>query len=205
MNYGRRVLKRAQKRGEIMCLRKWFKPQQIGTVIANTNAKVAFSIAVFLFGTVCALAERPKELEVYDRVAGTWTCVGKTMPAGADPGHPFNATIKVTRELEGSVYLDRYEEVRSAQHQQPFSSIALWTYDPESGRYVQSGVDPSGNRYERTSTGWHGKDWIWESKGFRILVTSVNEDEGKVRASKIRVELDKDGLWVTLAELTCNK
>lgn len=188
-----------------MCIRKWFKPQHKETVIANTTTKIAFSTFALFFGTVCAFAERPKELEVYDRVAGSWACVGKTMPAGTDPGHPFNATIKITRELGGSVYLDRYEEVQSAQHQQPFSSIALWTYDPGSGRYEQNGVDRSGNRYERTSTGWHGKDWIWEDKGLRILITSVNEDEDKVRAAKVRVEFDKDGSWVTLAESTCKK
>ena len=184
---------------------KWFEPQHIGTVIAKMNAKIVFLVFAFFFGTVCAFAERPKELEVYNRVTGNWTCVGKTMPAGTDPGHTFNATIKITRELEGGVYLDRYEEVQSAQHQQPFSSIALWTYDSESARYVQNGVDRSGHRYERTSTGWHGKDWIWEDKGLRILITSVNEDEDKVRAAKVRVEFDKDGSWVTLAESTCNK
>jgi hypothetical protein len=166
----------------------------------NMNGKAAFSTAVFFFGTVCAFAERPKELEVYDRIVGSWTCVGQTMPSGTDTGHAFNATIKITRELAGGVYMDRYEEVQSAQHQQPFSSISLWTYDPQSGRYVQNGVDSSGNRYERTSTGWHSKEWIWEGKGLRIPVTSVSDGQARVR-----VELEKDGQWVTLSESTCNK
>ena len=124
-------------------------------------------VSVFFLGTLCALAKGPQELEVYERVVGNWTCAGHTMPSGDNPGHPFSATIKIGRELEGSVYVDRYDEVKSAEHQQPFSSISLWTYDPESRRYVQNGVDSFGNRFERTSTGWHGSEWVWEVVGVR--------------------------------------
>ena len=96
-------------------------------------------------------AQTPPQLDDYRWAVGSYRCTGETAGEGA---HPFTATFSLTRDLDGGVYVERYVEAKTAQHQQAFSIIHLWTYDSKNQRYVRNGVDGNGGRHEHTSTGW---------------------------------------------------
>ena len=156
-----------------------------------------------LVGLLCAIlittpgfAQTPPELENYRWQVGYYRCAGETAGEGA---HPFTATYTLTWDLDGGVYIERYIEAKTAEHQQPFSIIHLYTYDTKNKRYVRNGVDGNGGRHEHTSTGWNDGVWVWDAGGFRIPITRGDNQ------FSFRAELLKDGNWVLLASGTCKK
>jgi hypothetical protein len=156
-----------------------------------------------VFGATCAMfisasgfAQAPSELETYRWQTGSYKCTGQTAGEGA---HPFTATYTLTRELDGSVYVERYVEAKTAQHTQPFSIIHLYTYDSKNQRYIRNGVDGSGGRHEHTSNGWNDGVWTWDAGGFRIPITRAEN------GFNFKAELQKEGNWVLLASGTCKK
>jgi hypothetical protein len=157
-------------------------------------AMIGLSCAVFVAAP--ALAQRLPQLDDYQWQVGSYTCNGETTGEGA---HPFTATYSLTRELDGGVYIERYAEAKTAQHQQPFSIVHLYTYDAKTRRYVRNGVDGNGGRHEHTSAGWTDGVWIWDAGGFRIPIK--RGDNG----FDFKAELLKDGNWVLLASGTCRR
>lgn len=148
-----------------------------------------------LFASV-AFAQKPAQLDDYAWQVGNYQCTGETKGEGA---HPFTATYSLTRELDGGVYIERYVEAKTAQHQQPFAIIHLYTYDAQNKRYVRNGVDGGGGRHEHTSTGWNDGVFTWDAGGFRIPITRGDNQ------FSFKAELQKDGNWVLLATGTCKK
>jgi hypothetical protein len=86
-------------------------------------AVVGVSCAILIAAP--SFAQTPPELENYRWQVGQYNCAGETAGDGA---HPFTATYSLTQELNGGVYVERYVEAKTAQHQQPFSIIHLYTY-----------------------------------------------------------------------------
>lgn len=155
---------------------------------------IGLGCAVFV--AVPSFAQTPPQLDDFRWQVGSYKCTGNTAGEGA---HPFTATYSLTRDLDGGVYVERYVEAKTAQHQQPFSIIHLYTYDTKNQRYVRNGVDGNGGRHEHTSTGWTDGVWIWDAGGFRIPITR-GENQFSFKA-----ELMKDGNWVLLASGVCKK
>jgi hypothetical protein len=149
-----------------------------------------------LLGPATGFGQTPPQLDDYRWMVGSYRCAGETAGEGA---HPFTATFALTRELDGGVYIERYVEAKTAQHQQPFSIVHLYTYDAKNQRYVRNGVDGNGGRHEHTSTGWSNGVWTWNAGGFRIPVTRGDNQ------FTFNAELQKDGNWVLLARGTCKK
>ncbi|MBX9629591.1 MAG: hypothetical protein K2X67_03640 [Burkholderiales bacterium] len=157
---------------------------------------LVIGLGCLVFVAAPSFAQTPPQLDDYRWQVGSYRCVGETAGEGA---HPFTATYSLTRDLDGGVYLERYIEAKTAQHQQPFSIIHLYTYDTKNQRYVRNGVDGNGGRHEHTSTGWSNGVWIWDAGGFRIPITR-GENQFSFKA-----ELMKDGNWVLLASGVCKK
>jgi hypothetical protein len=73
-----------------------------------------------VFVAAPGFAQTPPQLNDYRWMVGSYQCAGETTGEGA---HPFSATFTLTRDLDGGVYIERYVEAKTAQHQQPFSIL----------------------------------------------------------------------------------
>lgn len=122
-------------------------------------------------GITSASAEPMKEVDVYKGNVGKFSCDGKENGSGK----MFKATVETTVEFDGHTYVERYTEMKSADHPNPWSSVFLMSYDPDSGKWVRNGVDNSGARNAASSTGWNGNTWVWENDAVNIVV----EKQGK--------------------------
>ena len=114
----------------------------------------------------CAFAEPMKELAVYKSSLGKFTCVAKEIGSGKS----FKTTVEKSVDFDGYTYLERYVEVKSADHPNPWDGVFLMSYDPASNRWVRNGIDNSGERNAASSSGWNGDTWVWENDGVNIVI-----------------------------------
>jgi hypothetical protein len=112
-----------------------------------------------------AFAEPMKELAVYKGNLGKFSCDAKEIGSGKT----FKTTVEKT-VLDGNTYMERYVEVKSADHPNPWNGVFLMSYDPATNRWVRNGVDNSGERNAASSAGWTGDTWVWESDGVNIVI-----------------------------------
>jgi len=148
-------------------------------------------------GITSASAEPMKELDVYKASLGKFSCNAKETGSGKT----FKARIDKTAEIDGHTYVERYTEMKSADHPNPWSAIFLMSYDPDSGKWVRNGVDNSGARNAASSTGWNGNTWIWENDGVNIVV----ENKGK-NSFTFAVDVKQSGGGAKrVAEALCNR
>lgn len=129
--------------------------------------------AIGLFGTLVAAAsisnvgaEPMKELSVYKNSLGKFNCEAKETGSGKT----FKTTVEKSVDFDGNTYTERYVEVKSADHPNPWNGIFLMSYDPASNRWVRNGVDNSGERNAASSSGWNGDTWVWENDGVNIVI-----------------------------------
>lgn len=129
--------------------------------------RIAIASAVLLYaGITSVLAEPMKELDVYHDTLGMYSC--DAVETGS--GKKFKARVERTVEFDGHTYVERYIEMKSADHPNPWDAVFLMSYDPDSGKWVRNGVDNSGARNAASSTGWQGNTWVWENDGVNIVV-----------------------------------
>jgi hypothetical protein len=115
---------------------------------------------------VVSSAEPMKELAVYKDSLGKFACDAKETGSGKT----FKATVDKTVEYDGNTYVERYVEMKSADHPSPWNAVFLMSYDPASQKWVRNGVDNSGERNAASSSGWNGDTWVWENDGVNIVI-----------------------------------
>lgn len=113
-----------------------------------------------------AFAEPMKELAVYKSSLGQFNCEAKETGSGKT----FKATVEKSADFDGNTYLERYVEIKSADHPNPWDGIFLMSYDPATKRWVRNGIDNSGERNAASSAGWNGDTWVWENDGVNIVI-----------------------------------
>ena len=113
-----------------------------------------------------AFAEPMKELAEYKGSLGKFSCDAKETGSGKS----FKATVEKTAEFDGQTYVERYVEMKSADHPNPWDGIFIMSYDPASNRWVRNGIDNSGERNAASSSGWDGDTWVWENDGVNIVI-----------------------------------
>lgn len=113
-----------------------------------------------------AFAEPMKELAVYKGSLGKFNCEAKETGSGKT----FKTTVEKSADFDGNTYLERYVEIKSADHPNPWNGIFLMSYDPATKRWVRNGIDNSGERNAASSAGWNGDTWIWENDGVNIVI-----------------------------------
>jgi hypothetical protein len=126
---------------------------------------IAASIVLAGF-TVASKADPMKELDVYKGGLGKFSCDAKETGSGK----AFKVTVDKTVEFDGHTYLERYVEMKSADHPSPWNAVFLMSYDSATQKWVRNGVDNSGNRNAASSSGWNGETWVWENDGVNIVI-----------------------------------
>jgi len=130
----------------------------------------AIGSTVSLVFAACSLAVNAapmKELDAYKASLGKWACVVKELGSGKT----FKSVAEKTAEFDGNTYVERYYEIASADHPDAWKAIFIMSYDPQTNRWVRSGVDNSGERNAASSSGWSGDTWVWENDAVNIVIT----------------------------------
>jgi len=123
-------------------------------------------VLVLVSSISSAFAEPMKELAVYKGSLGKFSCEAKETGSGKT----FKTTVEKSADFDGNTYLERYVEIKSADHPNPWNGIFLMSYDPATNRWVRNGIDNSGERNAASSAGWNGDTWIWENDGVNIVI-----------------------------------
>jgi hypothetical protein len=125
---------------------------------------IVTALVMGISGAVCA--DPMKELAVYKSSLGKFGCDAKELGSGK----MFKATVDKTVDFDGHTYLERYVEMKSADHPSPWNAVFIMSYDPSSQKWVRNGVDNSGARNAASSSGWNGDSWVWENDGVNIVI-----------------------------------
>ena len=159
----------------------------------------AFGVAgTFLLATtmMIASADPIKELAIYKGNLGKWNCDVKDLGSGT----AFKSVADFTVEFDGNTYIERYTEVSSADHPNPWKSLFIMSYDSEAQRWVRNGIDNSGGLNAATSSGWSNDTWVWENNALNIVIQSTGKN---TRTFAVDV---KDGTAVKrVAEASCKR
>jgi hypothetical protein len=134
--------------------------------MTKATKTAAAGALLFSAGIAAALAEPMKELDVYNQSLGNFSCDAKETGSGK----MFKARVEKTVEFDGHTFVERYIEMKSADHPNPWNAVFLMSYDPDSGNWVRNGIDNSGARNAASSTGWQGNTWVWENAGVNIVI-----------------------------------
>lgn len=162
----------------------------------TSGNKFALTLASLSMAGVTAMAEPMKELDVYKSNLGKFACDAKETGSGKS----FKATVEVTAEFDGHTYVERYVEMKSGDHPNPWNAIFLMSYDAGSKKWVRNGVDNGGARNAASSTGWNNDTWMWENDGVNIVVNR------KTGGFNFAVDVkQKEGGVKRVAEAVCKK
>jgi hypothetical protein len=156
---------------------------------------VAASIVMAGFN-VTGSAEPMKELAVYKGSLGKFGCDAKETGSGKS----FKATVDKTVEFDGNTYVERYVEMKSADHPNPWNAVFLMSYDAEGQKWVRNGVDNSGGRNAASSSGWNGDTWVWENDGVNIVI-----DRKNANAFNFAVDVKDSGGVKRVVEGSCKR
>jgi hypothetical protein len=131
-----------------------------------STRKIAIVAALLMVFNGAAFGDSMKELAVYKGSLGKFGCDAKELGSGK----MFKATVDKTADFDGNTYLERYVEMKSADHPSPWNAVFIMSYDTSSQRWVRNGVDNSGERNAASSSGWNGDTWVWENDGVNIVI-----------------------------------
>jgi hypothetical protein len=143
-----------------------FKQQTGDIFMKSKSITIAGSAFLMAAAFSTASAEPMKELDAYKGGLGKFSCDAKETGSGKT----FKARVEKTVEFDGYTYVERYVEMKSADHPNPWNAIFIMSYDADSKQWVRNGVDNSGNRNAASSSGWNGDTWVWENDGVNIVI-----------------------------------
>ena len=127
----------------------------------------AISGALILAASIPSVCAEPlKELSVYKSSLGKFNCDAKETGSGKS----FKTTVEKSVDFDGYTYTERYVEMKSADHPNPWNGLFLMSYDSSTNRWVRNGIDNSGERNAASSSGWNGDTWVWENDGVNIVI-----------------------------------
>jgi hypothetical protein len=137
---------------------------------------------------------------------GNWKCSGKQFATPMfGPEHPFTGSASARLVAEGFWQEFTYEEKKSKDHP-GFVLVGLWGYDAAGKRFIRSAGSSMGGWDSATSVGFNGDKMVWTGDlaaptgrmPFRQTFTKKSEKEWSSR-----FELNSQGNWVPLSEVTC--
>ena len=158
-------------------------------------AAIAVFVAVGTSG-VTANAEPMKELAIYKGNLGKWTCDAKDLGSGK----AFKAVAEFSVEFDGNTYIERYYEIANVDHPNAWKGIFIMSYDPQSRRWVRSGIDNSGERNAASSSGWNGNTWVWENDAVNIVI-----DQQSTNARTVGIDVKDPAGVKRVVELSCKR
>jgi hypothetical protein len=163
----------------------------------NETAVLAVATSVLLMASPNAChAEPMKELAVYKDNLGKWNCDAKDLGSGKS----FKAVAEYTTEFDGNTYIERYYEMGSSDHPNPWKGILLMSFDPKAGRWVRTGLDNSGNPIAASSSGWNENTWVWENDFVNVVIQKQSKN-----ARTFAIDVKGDGGVKRVVEASCKR
>lgn len=156
-----------------------------------------------------APAPPPKPAPQLDQLKfflGNWKCSGKQLATPMyGPEHTFTGSASVKLESDGFWQQFNYEEKKSKEHP-GLKLVGLWGYDSGGKRFIRAAGSSQGGWDSATSVGFNADKMVWTGDlsspmgrmPFRQTFTKKNDKEWS-----FRLELNTQGNWVPLSEVTC--
>jgi hypothetical protein len=146
------------------------------------------------------------QLEQLKLFVGNWKCAGKQLPSPMfGPEHAFTGAASAKPEVDGFWQQFSYEEKKSKEH--PGLKLSgFWGYDTAGKRFIRGAGSNQGGWDSATSVGWNGDKMVWTGDlsgpagrmPFRQTFTRKGDKEWS-----FRLELNLQGQWVPLTDVTC--
>jgi hypothetical protein len=146
------------------------------------------------------------QLEQLKFFLGNWKCAGKQLATPMyGPEHPFTGTASAKLESDGFWQQITYEEKKTPQHP-GLKLVGLWGYDLGGKRFIRAFGSSMGGWDSATSVGFNADKMVWTGDlsspagrmPFRQTFTKKSDKEWS-----FRLELNVQGTWVPLSEVTC--
>jgi hypothetical protein len=151
-------------------------------------------------------AKPAAQLEQLKLFLGNWKCSGKQFATPMfGPEHGFTGSASGRLVADGFWQEFTYEEKKSKDHP-GFLLVGLWGYDSGGKRFIRSAGSSVGGWDSATSVGFNADKMVWTGDlsspagrmPFRQTFTKKSEKEWSSR-----FELNTQGNWVPLSEVTC--
>ena len=146
------------------------------------------------------------QLEQLKFFLGNWKCAGKQLATPMfGPEHPITGSASAKLESDGFWQQFTYEEKKTPQHP-GFKLVGLWGWDLGGKRFIRAAGSSNGAWDSATSVGFNADKMVWTGDlsgptgrmPFRQTFTKKGEKEWS-----FRLELNLQGNWVPLTEVTC--
>jgi hypothetical protein len=148
----------------------------------------------------------PAQLEQLKFFLGNWKCSGKQLATPmSGPEHTFTGSASAKLESDGFWQEFIYEEKKSKDHP-GLKLVGLWGYDTGGKRFIRAAGSSMGGWDSATSIGFNAEKMVWTGDlssptgrmPFRQTFTKKSDKEWS-----FRLELNVQGNWMPLSEVTC--
>jgi hypothetical protein len=146
------------------------------------------------------------QLEQMKLFLGNWKCSGRQMATPMfGPEHAITGSASSKADLDGFWQSFTYEEKKSKDH--PGLKMAgHWGYDVGGKRFIRAAATNQSGWDSATSIGWNGDKMVWTGDfsgpmgrmPFKQTFTKKSDKEWS-----FRFELNVQGTWVALSEVSC--
>jgi hypothetical protein len=151
-------------------------------------------------------AKPPQQLEQLKLFLGTWKCSGKQLATPMfGPEHTFTSSASSKPDVDGFWHLFTYEEKKSKDHP-GLKLVGHWGYDVGGKRFIRAAGSNQSGWDSATSVGFNGDKMVWTGDfsgpmgrmPFKQTFTRKSDKEWS-----FRYELNIQGTWVALSEVSC--
>jgi hypothetical protein len=153
------------------------------------------------------------QLEQLKMFLGNWKCAGKQLATPMfGPEHTFTGAASSKVEVDGFWHQFTYEEKKAKDHL-GLRLLGLWGYDTGGKRFIRAAGSSQGAWESASSVGWSGDNMVWTGDlstphgrmPFRQTFTRKGGPKASDKEWSFRLELNPQGTWIPLSEVTCTK
>jgi hypothetical protein len=184
--------------------------------VMNQGTLRAVVVGLSLVGMPALAADKPSapppppkpaaQLDQLKLFLGNWKCSGKQFATPMfGPDHAFTGSASARMEADGFWQQWVYEEKKAKDHP-GIRLVGLWGWDSGGKRFIRAAGSSLGGWDSATSVGFNGDKMVWTGDlsspagrmPFRQTFTKKSDKEWS-----FRLELNTQGAWVPLSEVTC--
>jgi hypothetical protein len=171
--------------------------------------RAALVAAALLFAVTAqaGVASDPMLSEAFGKLLGKWKCKGKMAMVPGEEMRASAATLKVSKELDGFVYVADYVRKKTKKLQ----GVKLkwtWGFDPQRKMIIHTGYDTFSGLEEGKAEPIQGDTLtvnIDYSTGATMVKQRLVMTQTKGKELKLVREIETDDGWVRLGEEVCKK
>lgn len=149
------------------------------------------------------------EMDKMKGMVGTWKCDGKAADMGKPTMHPIKSTMKMSSELGGHWIMVNYDETKTKENPMPFAFKEVIGWDKEKSQYKRMFIDNMGGTamFMAAPAGADGKmEWNGEAQmgAMKMPMKDTVTPKGD-KEVMVDVQVEQDGKWMPVANMTCKK